>query len=77
MGGAFQNTTNSFLEEGQHLYNLVTKVVMPTDVQQDIRGQSDVGKQLSTNFVKDRIQTNCKSEIMDKPWESSKTSAGT
>lgn len=50
--------TNPFLEESNDLFNLVTKVVLPENVKEDLSKQSSIGSELFDKFVKDRIQTN-------------------
>lgn len=51
-----ENFTNPFIQENDELFNLVTKVVVPEKVKNDLLGQSDIGQKLFENFVKDRIQ---------------------
>jgi hypothetical protein len=52
-----ENFTNPFSQEGDQLFNLVTKVVMPDQVKKDLMEQTDIGQYLFGVFVKDRIQT--------------------
>ena len=51
-----QRFTNPFLEGGTELFNLVTKVVMPKMVKEDLCNQRTIGQTLYTTFVKERIQ---------------------
>ena len=52
-----ENFTNPFIEQSNDLFNLATKVVMPSKVKEDILEQSEIGQKLFETFVKDRIQT--------------------
>ena len=52
-----ENFTNPFIQENDELFNLVTKVVVPEKVKNDLLGQSDIGQKLFENFVKDQIQS--------------------
>ena len=52
-----ENFTNPFIEQSNDLFNLVTKVVMPSKVKEDLLEQSEIGQKLFETFVKDRIQT--------------------
>ena len=52
-----ENFTNSFIEQSNDLFNLVTKVVMPSKVKEDILEQSEIGQKLFETFIKDRIRT--------------------
>lgn len=54
---SIQSFTNSFLEEGCDLFNLLTKVVRPEEVKREMCQQSAIGKELFANFVKERIQS--------------------
>ena len=54
--------TNPFLEDSSDLYNLVTKVVLPDKVKNDLCQQSSIGRKLLGDFVKERIQS-CKFSI--------------
>ena len=49
--------TNPFSQEGADLFNLVTKVVLPEEVKDDLCNQSAIGLKLFTVFIKERIQT--------------------
>ena len=48
--------TNPFSKEGDNLFNLVTKVVMPQDVTTDLCSQSEIGYKLFEDFLKERNQ---------------------
>ena len=50
-----RNLTNPFKEEGDELFNLVTKVVMLEKVKNDLYQQSDIGRALFETSVKDSI----------------------
>lgn len=52
-----ENFTNPFSLESDQLFNLVTKVVMPDQVKNDLMEQTNIGQDLFGVFVKDRIQT--------------------
>jgi len=52
-----QSFTDPFKDEGDELFNLVTKVVMSEKVKNDLCQQSDIGRVLFETFVKDRIQS--------------------
>lgn len=52
-----ESFTNPFTQQGNKLFNLVTKVVVPEKVQNDLVGQSEIGQKLYDAFVKDRIVT--------------------
>ena len=49
--------TNPFADESSDLFNLVTKVVMPDNIKEDMCNQSIIGQTLFDTFVKDRIQS--------------------
>ena len=49
--------TNPFAEESLDLFNLVTKVVMPDKVKEDLCNQTAIGQTLFDTFVKERIQS--------------------
>lgn len=51
-----ENFTNPFIEQSNHLFNVVTKVVMPSKVTKDLLEQNGIGQQLFQSFVKDRIK---------------------
>ena len=48
--------TNPFTQQGQDLFNLVTKVVMPEELNHDLCAQSVEGAKLLNIFVAERIQ---------------------
>lgn len=48
---------NDPFQEGDHLVNIITKAVMPTDVKEDILKRDKAGKDLFDKFVKERIVT--------------------
>lgn len=50
--------TNPFSEESEDLFNLVTKVVMPEKVKEDLCQQSVIGSTMLCRFVEDRIKSN-------------------
>ena len=45
--------TNPFSDTQTNLFNLVTKVVMPQTVEEDLCEQSEIGKRLFDCFVKE------------------------
>jgi len=49
--------TNPFADESSDPFNLVTKVVMPDSIKDDMCNQSVIGQSLFDTFVKDRIQS--------------------
>ena len=50
--------TNPFSEESEDLFNLVTKVVMPEKVKEDLCQQSVIENRKLCRFVEDRIKSN-------------------
>ena len=50
--------TNLFSEESEDLFNLVTKVVMPEKVKEDLCQQSVIENRMLCRFVEDRIKSN-------------------
>ena len=50
------NFTNPFIEQSNDLFNLVTKVVTPSKVKEDLLEQCEIGQNLFEKFVKDRTQ---------------------
>ena len=48
---------NPFTDEGTDVYNLVTKVVMPEKIKNDLCSQNVIGQTLFDTFVKERIQS--------------------
>ena len=49
--------TNPFADESSDLFNLVTKVVMPDNIKEDMCNQSVIGQTLFDTFIKDCIQS--------------------
>ena len=49
--------TNPFSDTHTDLFNLVTKVVMPETVTEDLCEQSEIGRRLFDCFVKERVQS--------------------
>ena len=49
--------TNPFSDTHTDLFNLVTKVVMPETVKEDLCEQSEIGRRLFDCFVKERVQS--------------------
>ena len=47
--------TNPFSQDGADLFNVMTKVVLPKEVKDDLCNQSAIGFKLFTVFVKERI----------------------
>ena len=54
----FRCFTNPFSEQSNDLFNLVTKVVVPEKIKEDLCNQSQIGQKLFEAFVCDRIQSN-------------------
>lgn len=52
-----ESFTNPFTEKSSDLFNLVTKVVMPDNIKNDLCDQPAVGKMLLESFVSERIKT--------------------
>lgn len=56
-----KNVIESFMNpmkhEGDELINIITKVVMPPQIQKDICSQDEIGQQKYTAFVNERINT--------------------
>ena len=50
--------TNPFSEESEDLFNLVTKVVMPEKVKEDLCQQSVIENRMLCRFAEDRIKSN-------------------
>ena len=44
--------------EGEDLTNIITKVVMPAEVQKDVCNQYEIGQKAYDTFVAERINTN-------------------
>ena len=49
--------TKPFSQDGADLFELVTKVVLPEEVKDDLCNQSSIGLKLFTVFIEERIQT--------------------
>ena len=49
--------TKPFSHDGADLFKLVTKVVLPEEVKDDLCNQSSIGLKLFTVFIEERIQT--------------------
>ena len=49
--------SNPFAEEGQDLFNIVTKVVILDSIKEDICDQPIIGQRLFDTFVTERIKT--------------------
>jgi len=50
-------STNSMKYEEEDLTNIITRVVMPAEVQKDVCNQDDIGQQKYRQFVEERIDT--------------------
>jgi len=48
---------NSMMYESEDLSNIVTKVVMPAQIQKDVCSRNDIGQQKYARFVQERINT--------------------
>ena len=57
LSNTMESFTNPFTQESNKLFNLVTKVVVPENVQKDLDGQSEIGQKLIDTFVRDCIQS--------------------
>lgn len=57
LSNTIKNFTNPFLDECDDLYNIVTKVVMPDKLKDNLCYQSSTGAQLLTRFTEERIKT--------------------
>ena len=53
-----RNFTDPFKEDGNELFNLVTKVIMPKKVRNNICERGEIAKKLFETFVTDRIKMN-------------------
>ena len=60
--------TNPFSEESADLFNLVTKVVMPEKVKEDLCQQSVIGNTMLCRFVEDRIKSNKQCRSKGRSW---------
>ena len=61
-----RNFTDPFKEDGNELINLVTKVIMPEKVKNDICERGEIGKKLFETLVTDRIKTNKVNLVTDE-----------
>lgn len=52
-----RNFSNPFSNGATDLFNIVTKVVMPDAIKNDMLQQEEIGKKLLKTFVEERIQT--------------------
>ena len=57
LSNTIRGFTNPLSQDGADLFNLVTKVVLPEEVKDDLCNQSDIGLKLFTAFLNERIQT--------------------
>ena len=48
---------NPMMHEGKDLMNIITKVVMPAEVQKDVCNQHEIGQKVYDTFVAKRINT--------------------
>jgi len=53
-----RSSINPMKYEEVHLTNIITRVVMPAEVQKDVCNQHDIGQQKYRKFVEERISTN-------------------
>jgi len=53
-----RSSMNPMKDEGEDLTNIITKIVMPAEVQKDVCNQDDFGQQAYAKFVEERIKTN-------------------
>lgn len=57
MSNTIRAFTKPFSHDGADLFKLVTKVVLPEEVKDDLCNQSSIGLKLFTVFIEERIQT--------------------
>lgn len=57
LAATMRSFTNPFSVEGDDLFNLVTKSVMPENVKQDLCKQGEIGQELFETFVAQRIDS--------------------
>jgi len=80
MKSVFRSSMNPMKDEGKHLTNITTKVVMPAEVQKDVCNQDDIGQQAYVKFVEEHIKTNEVSiwarmkKVQLKMWKSARKS---
>ena len=66
--------------EGEELTNIITKVVMPAEVQKDVGNQDDIGQQAYAKFVEECTNTNelntwaIMKKVQLKMWKSARKS---
>ena len=71
---------NLVKDEGEGLTNIITKVVMPAEVQKDVCNQDDIGQQAYSKFVEEHIKTDEVSiwarmkKVQLKMWKSARKS---
>jgi len=71
---------NSMTYENEDLSNIITKVVMPAQIQKDVCSRDDIGQQEYARFVQERINTNEVSvwarmkKVQLKMWKSARKS---
>ena len=53
-----KSSINPMKYEEEDLTNIITRVVMPPEVQKDVCNQDDIGQQKYRKFVEERINTN-------------------
>jgi len=58
MKSVLRSSMNPMKGEGEDLTNIITKVVMPAEVQKDVCNQDDTGQQAYAKFVDEHIKTN-------------------
>jgi len=74
-----RSSMNPMKDEGEDLTNIITKVVMPAEVQKDVCNQDDIGQQAYAKFAEERIKTNevsiwARMKVQLKMWESARKS---
>lgn len=53
-----RESMNPMTHEGEDLTNIITKVVMPAEVEKDVCNQDEIGQKAYDTFVAERINTN-------------------
>ncbi len=53
-----RSSINPIKCEGEDLTNIITKVLMPAEMQKDVCNQDDIGQQAYAKFGKERININ-------------------
>ena len=56
MKNVLRSSMNPMKDEGEDLTNIITKVVMPAEVQKDVCNQDDIGQQAYAKFVEEHIK---------------------